>query len=435
MFMTVLRDALWSYILPVSVLSVGVYLFASLTWRPYRWLLSSIRSLTQRASDAGTSPFQTLTTVLSGTVGTGTIAGVAVAVKVGGPGTLFYMWIVAILGMLIKYCEALLAINHRQVDASGSYYGGPMYYMNRVWSSFPRVAMILSTFYALACMSSALGIGASVQSYAISSALDSTFHIPYYVTALALVVCSFLVVFGGIKRIATFAEYIVPAMIVIYLSMCFWCLIQIRHDILSILYHVVHCALHGYDQSSLWFGTSIGVAIQLGVSRGVFTNEAGLGSSSFAQAASNTTEPLQQAAISMLSTLIDTLFVCTVTALVIIASDLTTASTGVNITIDALSMHITYAKYVISFCIIMFGFTTMLTWCYYGEVAAAYIHPKLVPYFLCIWLLAIVYGCIGDADVLWMYADLANAGMLVPNLITLAASVPILKKWIYDDSN
>lgn len=435
MIIFAVRDALWSYILPTGVLLIGVRLFLGLGTRPFRWLSASLASLTERATNKGISPFQTLTTVLSGTVGTGTIAGVATAIKIGGPGTLFYMWLVAFLGMLIKYCEALLAIKHRQVDSSGAYYGGVMYYINKVWLDFPKVACILSVTYAFACMLSALGIGASVQAHTIAHAFQSTFNVPHSITAAGLILCSFLVVFGGVKRIASFAEYVVPFMIVIYLSMCLWSLYFVSDQLPGLLWTVVTSALYGYDNTSLWVGTGIGVAIQQGVSRGIFTNEAGLGSSAFAHAASMTTEPLKQSAVSMLSTLIDTLFVCTLTGLVVLASDLSGDASGVSITINALSAHITYANYLISLCILMFGFTTMLTWCYYGEVAAGYIHPKLVNYFLLIWLTAIGYGCITESDIVWLYADLANACMLVPNLITLAAAVPMLYSWIYADEN
>lgn len=424
------RDLLWSLFLPVCVLIVGLCLFVSLRFAPFRWMITAIRSLKDRSTRSGLSPFQTLTTVLSGTVGTGTIAGVAIAIKIGGPGTLFYMWLVAFFGMLIKYCEALLAMKFRRSDEDGAYYGGVMYYMEALWHDCPKIGAFFGVFYAVACMLSSLGIGASVQSYTLSVVLETSFHIPYYVTALVLMSCACLVVFGGVKRIALVAEFIVPLMIFVYLCMCVISLFMIRERIVGMLFNIVSCAIYGHDPLSLWVGSGIGVAIQQGVSRGIFTNEAGLGSSAFVQAASMSQVPLRQAAVSMVSTFIDTIIICTLTGLVILSVDMRPEDYGAGITIHALSHYILHAKYLISFCMLMFGFTTMLSWCYYGKIAASYIHPKLVYVFLMIWLLAIGYGCMGTGDWIWLYADLANAAMMLPNMLTLIVAIPVLKKWI-----
>lgn len=425
-----LHETLWSYILPCMVLGLGLRLFVVLRFKPYSWLISALKSMRHRSEAQGISPFQTLATVLSGTVGTGTIAGVAMAIKIGGPGVLFYMWIVAILGMIIKYCESLLAIGHRRTDSESKYFGGVMYYIDGVWGSESLLSKAFSKTYAIACMLSALGIGASVQSHSIAHTLNTSLDIPCYVTGLFLMLCASLVVLGGVKRIALVAEFIVPFMIIIYLSMCLWVMFAIRYSIPSILSMIYTSAIYGYDNSSLWAGTSIAIIIQQGVARGIFTNEAGLGSSAFAQAASVTDEPRSQSAISMLSTFVDTMLVCTLTGIVILSGEINMNSNGAHITIAAIKNHIENAHYIISVCMLLFGFTTMLTWCYYGKICAGYLNPKWVKFFFMTWLIAILYGSVLDGQLVWIYADLANALMMIPNLITLSASTNILYTWM-----
>lgn len=427
--MYLLRDILWSYILPASVGWVGVLLLWTLGLKPYRWMLSALRSMTRGATSYGISPFQSLTTVLSGTVGTGTIAGVATAMKIGGPGALFYMWLVALLGMIIKYAEAMLAIHYRRVDDTGRHYGGGMYYIQDLFLG--QSGMFLAALYALACIASACGIGASVQAHSIAMSLHTHFSVPEAFCALALVLLAASVTLGGIGRIAKVSACIVPVMIFMYLGMCAWVLWQVREVIPELFCRILTAAFHGYPEGSVWYGTALGVMIQQGVSRGVFTNEAGLGSSAFAHAASISHTPQEQSAISMISTFIDTMVVCTMTGLVILAFEIDPAAHGTTITIHAMSQGVPHADYLITACLLMFGLSTMFSWNYYGYQAWRYLHAASASWFHVLWLSAIAYGCLGRGEGVWMYADLANAVMMFPNMWALCQGRKLLSSWMH----
>jgi len=425
------RDVLWSAVIPAIVLSGGCYLCAGFGMRPFRWLMRAVISLGEKKHSHGITAFQSLATLLSGTVGTGTIAGVAVAIKIGGPGVLFYIWVVALLGMIIKYAEALLALHYRQIDDAGMYYGGPMYYIRDVLSSSPRFARFLSIFYACACMASALGIGACVQSHSIATALYTTYAITPMYTGMMLMFLALVVIYGGVRSVVVVAECIVPCMIIIYVGMCLIVLYDNASNIPRVLYHIYESAIYGYASPSLWSGIGMGVVIQQGVSRSIFTHEAGLGSSAFAQAVTDTDNPLRQAGISMLSTIIDTFIMCTLTGLVIIlASDMQIEHTGVALTMQALATCIPYTGMIISMCAVLFGMTTIFTWGYYGQSAAAFIHHKLPLYFIGLWLCAIGYGATQHSDIVWAYADLANASMMIPNMLVVVMARPMLIAWL-----
>jgi AGCS family alanine or glycine:cation symporter len=415
----------WGPVMLVLLLGTGLYLTAGLRLLPQRklgyGLRTALKGRSAEADDKGEiTAFQALTTALSATIGTGNIAGVATAIYLGGPGAVFWMWLTALVGMATKYAEAVLAVRHREVDVDGRYVGGPMYYIkNGLGAGWGWLGATFALFAAVA----AFGIGNTVQSNSVARALERTLDVPYLATGVALAVLTFLVIVGGVKRIARVAETLVPLMAVLYIAGALVILAANAPQVPGALGMIVTDAFSGTAASGGFAGAGIMVAIQFGVSRGIFSNEAGLGSAPIAHAAAKTSDPVRQGSVAMLGTFIDTIVVCTMTALVIITTGAwTSGETGAELSTLAFNTGLPGGEWIVSIGLVVFAFTTILAWSYYGERAAEYLlGTKVVMPFRILWTLALVVGAVGNLGLIWTVADIMNALMAIPNLIALIA--------------
>lgn len=420
---------IWGPVMLVLLLGTGIYLTLGLKAMPWHRLIDGFRLLWQgrKSEQSGDiTPFQALMTALAATIGTGNIAGVATAIFLGGPGAVFWMWITALFGMATKYSEAVLAVRYREIDERGRYVGGPMYYIK---NGLGRHWRWLGTAFALFGMIAAFGIGNMVQANSVADALDSAFAIPDWVTGLVMAAITASVILGGIQRIATVAAKLVPLMAVAYVAAALWIILAHATEVPAALGHIVSDAFTGTAASGGFAGAAVWAAIRFGVARGIFSNEAGLGSAPIAHAAARTEDPVQQGMIGMLGTFIDTLVICTMTALVIILTgSWTSGETGAALSMRAFDSALPgVGNSLVSLGLAIFAFTTVLGWSYYGERCAEYLFGIriILPYRL-LWLLAIVLGALGKLEMVWLLADVLNGLMAVPNLIALVALSPVV---------
>ncbi|WP_409227966.1 alanine/glycine:cation symporter family protein [Gudongella sp. SC589] len=371
------------------------------------------------------TPFQAVATALAATVGTGNIAGVATAIALGGPGAVFWMWVSAIFGMTTKFGEVVLSINFREKTEDGRFVGGPMYYiangLNMKW-----LATIFAIFGALA----AFGIGNMVQSNSVAASLQESFNISPLVTGLVLAVLTALVILGGIKRIGSVTEKLVPGMATIYILGAIFIIIMNGSHIPEAFGLIFGNAFTGTAAVGGFAGSTLAMAVRFGVARGVFSNEAGLGSAPIAHAASTTDHPVRQGLWGVFEVFMDTIVICTLTALAILVSGLwNTGATGAALTTQAFDEAILGGGYIVSIGIMLFAFSTILGWSYYGERCAEYLFGEkaIVPYRV-IWIPFVVIGAIGGLEFIWDLADTMNGLMAIPNLIgVLMLSGTIIK--------
>jgi AGCS family alanine or glycine:cation symporter len=367
--------------------------------------------------------FQALMTALSATVGTGNIAGVATAIAIGGPGALFWMWITGLVGMATKYAEAVLAVKYRVVDENGEMSGGPMYYISK-GLNMPWLGALFAIFAAVA----AFGIGNMVQSNSVADAVRATFNIPPAATGIVLMVLSAAVILGGIKSIGRVTSVLVPIMIVFYIVAAMFIILSNLSEVPSALAFIVKQAFNPTAATGGFAGAGIMLAIRMGVARGVFSNESGLGSAPIAAAAAQTKNPVTQALVSMTQTFIDTLIVCTMTGLVLILTGAwSNGQTGAELTTTAFAAGMPGGAYVVTIGIILFAYSTMLGWCYYGEKAMEYLFgiKSIMPYRI-VFIALIGVGAIAKLSFVWNLSDTLNGLMAIPNLIGLLLLTPVI---------
>lgn len=367
--------------------------------------------------------FQALMTALAATVGTGNIAGVATAIAIGGPGALFWMWITGLVGMATKYAEAILAVKYREVDANGEMCGGPMYYiskgLNMPW---------LGTVFALFASVAAFGIGNMVQANSVADAVEATFHVPFWATGVVLMILSAIVILGGIKSIAKVTSLLVPVMIVFYVIAACYIIFSNIAEVPAALMFIVKQAFNPTAAVGGFAGATIMMAIRFGVARGVFSNESGLGSAPIAAAAAQTKHPTTQALVSMTQTFIDTIIVCTMTGLVLILTGTwSNGQTGAELTTTAFEAGMAGGGYIVTIGIILFAYSTILGWCYYGEKSIEYLFgvKSILPYRV-VFILFIGVGAVAKLSLVWNISDTLNGLMAIPNLIGLIMLTPVV---------
>ena len=408
----------------VSLIAItGIVLMVGLRFMPLQRLTYGIRMMLKPAeasSEGEITPFQALMTSLSATIGTGNIAGVAGAIAIGGPGAVFWMWVIAVFGIATKYAEAVLAVHFRETDPEGRHVGGPMYYIrNGLGSGWTWMAGLFALFGMLA----GFGIGNGVQAFEVSSAL-SLIGIPKLATGIALGALVFAVVIGGIRRIAQAASAIVPLMSGLYVGACLLVLLMNAPAVPAAFATIVSNAFSGEAA----VGGALGQVILMGFKRGIFSNEAGLGSAPIAHAAAQTKDAVRQGTVAMLGTFIDTLVICTMTALVIIttkAQQLTDAAgaplSGADLSIAAFNSGLEGSGVVVTIGLVVFAFTTILGWSFYGERCTTYLFGEsaVLPFRLT-WVAVVVIGAVaGDRGVIWAVADTLNGLMALPNLVAI----------------
>lgn len=477
-----LNGIVWGPPMLILILSTGLFLMVGLRAMPLLRLGYGFRMLWTGRREQGQgdiTPFNALMTSLSATIGTGNIAGVGTAIAIGGPGALFWMWCTALVGMATKYAEAVLAVKYREVDDKGNHVGGPMYYIkNGLGKRWVWLGAAFAIFGALA----GFGIGNGVQANSVADALETKFHIDHWITGLVMAVLVGLVLIGGIRWIAQIAGKLVPFMAIAYVVGGLTVLVMNSAEIPAALALVFSYAFTPSAELGGFAGAGVMLAIRFGVARGIFSNEAGLGSAPIAHAAAETDNPVRQGSIAMLGTFIDTLIICTITGLVIIVSgqwqvenpdylqcvdqggtvgqvvssswgvertkntcSIATAAGEETITIDkvqagaGLSVAAFAGElpgiggYIVALGLALFAFTTILGWSVYGERCVEYLFGihAIVP-FRVLWVLMIPLGTTVSLDFIWLLADTLNALMALPNLVALLLLSPIVFKLTRD---
>ena len=370
--------------------------------------------------DGDVSSFQALCTALAATVGTGNIVGVATAIKLGGPGALFWMWLAAFFGMATKYSEGVLAVKFRTYDENGNASGGPMYYIEQGLGKNYKILGIL--FAVFGVMTASLGNGTFTQVNAITSIVNVSFGVSIYVTAAIITVLTAIVILGGLRSIANVASKIVPFMAGIYVIATISVLVFYADALPGAVKMVIDGAFSGTAAAGGFAGAGIMLAMRSGIARGIYSNESGLGSAPIVAAAAKTKWPAEQGLVSMTGTFIDTIIICTMTGLSIIVSGAWTGNVdGAALTEAAFSSAFpVMAKYILTGGLVLFAFTTIIGWSYYGERCAEYLFGvKCIKPYRIIYIILVALGVFLKLEMVWVIADIVNGLMAIPNLIAL----------------
>ncbi|MGA0022557.1 MAG: alanine/glycine:cation symporter family protein, partial [Vulcanococcus sp.] len=422
-FLDQVNGIVWGPITLWLIGLTGLYLMVGLRFIPLRRIAFAVKqtisSVRHSGGEGDVSAFQSLMTALAATIGTGNVAGVAGAIGVGGPGSVFWMWLIALVGMATKYAESLLAVHHREVDELGEHVGGPMYVIrNGLGPAWNWLAVLFAVFGTLA----GFGIGNGVQAHELATALNISLGIPPLVTGIVFAAITFAVIIGGIERIGRVASAVVPFMAVIYVGGAATILLSHLAEIPAALSLIVQDAFSAQAVA----GGALGVMIQKGIARGVFSNEAGLGTAPIAQAAAKPGDPVLQGSVAMLGTFIDTIIVCTMTALVIVTSGAwlpmegVDTPTGVALTMAAFDWGLPGGAWLVTFGTVFFTATTILGWGYYSERCLEFlVGVKGIKPFRLVWVAVVVIGAVASFDLVWTVADILNGLMAIPNLISL----------------
>jgi AGCS family alanine or glycine:cation symporter len=397
------------------------------------WLGLIVRR--EKGAEGDISHFQALMTALAATVGTGNIVGVATAIALGGPGALFWMWMTGLVGMATKFSEAMLSVQFRGTDARGEQAGGPMYYLSR-GIRWPWLGKSLGWLFALFAAVAAFGIGNGVQSNSVAAALEGSFQIKPWVSGLIMAIAAGAVILGGIKSIGRFTGFFVPVMIAAYMIGSGIILVLNAGQIPAALAEVFRGAFSGTAAGGGFAGVAVAQAIRFGVARGIFSNESGLGSAGIAAAAAQTKEPVRQAMVSMTQTFIDTLVVCTFTGLTILVSGAWLEGfNGAALTQEAFSRGLPgeWGGLIVTVCLAMFAFSTILGWSYYGEKAVEYLLGiwAVLPYRV-LFTVAVYFGAVSRLDFVWSVSDVMNGLMALPNLIGLLLLSGVIARGVRD---
>jgi alanine or glycine:cation symporter, AGCS family len=421
-----LSSWIWGPPMLILLVGTGLYLTVLLKGLQFRTLPLAFKLIFKKevGHDGDISHFAALMTALAATVGIGNIVGVATAITLGGPGAVFWMWMTGLVGMVTKYSEAVLAIKYREKGPHGMR-GGPMYYLAK-GVGMPWLGALFAFFTACA----AFGIGNMAQANATAEIFKSTFHIPTELTGFILMVLTGLVIIGGIKSIGKFTSYLVPLMIVVYVGSGLVVLAYHLTEIPHAFYLIFHHAFSPAAAGGGFAGATVAAAMRYGIARGVFSNESGLGSAPIAAAAARTKDPVSQALVSMTQTFIDTLVVCTMTALIILTA--TAWKHGVSPgQLTSISMAETLGdtgKYIVAISTALFAYSTLIGWNYYGEKAVEYLFGfRSIKIYRLVFTLAVAVGASISLELVWNFSDLMNGMMAIPNLIGLLILSRVIK--------
>ncbi len=424
----------WGPLIIILIIGTGTYLsfmtgFFSITKIGYTLKNTLLKMFAKDDKGEGeVTAFQAVATALAATVGTGNIAGVATAIALGGPGAVFWMWLAAIMGMTTKYAEVVLAVKYREKTEDGRFVGGPMYYItNGLGKNWKWLAVIFAAFGTLA----SFGIGCMVQSNSVALSAESTFGIPVLVTGIVLAVLTAVVIVGGIKRIGAFTEKLVPFMAALYILGGVSLIIMNAGKLPHAFSLIFGNAFTGTAAVGGFTGTVMMQAIRFGVARGIFTNEAGLGSAPIAHAAATTDHPVRQGLWGVFEVFTDTIVICSITALAILVTGVwETGESGAVLSAMAFNAGLPgIGKYIVSVGLILFAYSTILGWEYYGERCLEYLAgTKPIMAYRIIWVVAVVVGAIGGLGFMWDLADTLNGLMAFPNLIGVLMLSPVVFK-------
>ncbi|MCP4221107.1 MAG: sodium:alanine symporter family protein [bacterium] len=391
-----------------------------------------------KKSDTGDiNHFRALTTALSATIGTGNIVGVALAIYYGGPGAIFWMWVTGFLGMILKFVECTLSFMYRTIHKDGSVSGGPMYYIEHgLKDKIGGLAKPMAFVFAVATILCSMGTGNMAQSNSIADVLKTNYSIPVVYTAIGVTIAVLLVIVGGIKRIAEVTSKLVPFMSIFYFGAAITILILFIDQIPAAFSLIITDAFTGTAAAGGFIGSAFLITLRYGVSRGLFSNEAGQGSAAIAHAAAKTEHPVREGLVASVGPLIDTLIICTMTALVIILTGAWQSGVeGVGMTVKGFTIGLAkigmgdWAGHIVTGGLILFAFSTIISWSYYGTRGAEYLMGKksIVPYRY-VYGIFVFLGAIGEIEVVWHFVDMVITFMTIPNLIALLILAPVVKK-------
>lgn len=420
----------WGPILLALLLGTGIYLTLGLKGMTIRKIPYAFRQLLKGRKGSGegeVTPFNALMTSLSSTVGTGNIAGVATAISLGGPGALFWMWLTALVGMATKYAEAVLAVNYRETDERGKKVGGPMYYIkNGLGDNWKFLGILFAIFGSIA----GFGLANTVQSHEVSKVLAQNYSIPTHYSGIVMAVLVGMVLLGGIKRIGAVAGKLVPLMTIVYVISTVSILASYYEAIPSAIALIMDSAFNGMAATGGFAGAAMIAGLRAGVARGIFSNESGLGSAPIAHAAAETNSPVRQGTIAMLGTFIDTIIICTMTGLILVASGAWNGDlVGANMTRSVFTSTLPFGDTIFTLSLVLFAFTTMLGWSYYGERCAEFLFgPKVITPYRILWVVGIYVGTQMQGGIVWKLADILNGMMAFPNLIAVLFLSPVVFK-------
>lgn len=429
-FISSASSFVWGVPMLVLLVGTGLYLTIRLKGMQFWALGHAIKLIFHKEHKAkgDISHFQALMTALAATVGIGNIVGVATAITFGGPGAVFWMWVTGLVGMATKYSEAILAVKYREKGENG-YKGGPMYYLAN-GLNMPRLAFVFAFFTVIA----SFGIGNMTQSNAVANALNSQFDVPTWVTGIVLLTITSFVIIGGIKSIGKTTSFLIPFMIIIYIVTSLAIIFTNFDKVDDAFYLIFYHAFNPIAAGGGFAGAAVAAAIRYGIARGVFSNESGLGSAPIAAAAAKTDDPVKQALVSMTQTFIDTLIVCTMTALIILMAPIwTQGGSAGELTLKSFHFFLgDFGSIIIVIATILFGYSTILGWSYYGERAFEYIFgDESIKLYRIVFVSFIVVGAMTELKLVWNFSDLANGLMAIPNLIALL----LLSKVISEETN
>jgi AGCS family alanine or glycine:cation symporter len=427
---TLVNSYVWGAPMIALLMGTGLLLTILTGAAQFRYLGRAMREvlgkLTQRGAGTGSvSPFQAVATALASTVGVGNIAGVATAIFIGGPGAVFWLWISGLFGMCTKYAEIIVALHYREPDATGTMRGGAMYVLKK-GLGLPWLGGVFALLTAVA----AFGIGNMVQANSVADAMQASFGVPTYITAIVLVVLTAVVILGGIKSIANVTQVLVPFMAILYLGGGLVILVMHAGHLPRALQLIFDGAFTGTAAAGGFAGSTMMMALRFGVARGLFSNEAGLGSAPIVHAAAQTDHPVRQALYGIFEVFVDTILICTTTALVILVTDTWTSGvTGAALSAKAFEVGLpgTFGHIVVTGGLLLFAFSTLIGWSYYGETGIVYLlgTKAAMPYRFA-WLVFVYLGATGSLHLVWDISDTLNGLMAIPNLIGVLFSIPLL---------
>lgn len=414
-----LSGIVWGAPMLILLVGTGIYLTIILKGMQFWALPHALKLIFHKESDGEgeISHFAALMTALAATVGIGNIVGVATAITLGGPGAVFWMWVTGLVGMATKYSEAVLAVKYRQQGHHHGFKGGPMYYLT-YGLKMPKLGMAFAIFTALA----AFGIGNMTQANAVANILDSQMGVPTWVTGVVLLTLTAVVILGGIKSIGRFTSFLVPFMILVYVAVALIILAMNVDKIGAAFGLIFSHAFNPIAAGGGFAGATIATAMRYGIARGVFSNESGLGSAPIAAAAAKTSDPVRQALVSMTQTFIDTLVVCTMTALIILIAPFWQqgVSPG-SLTMQSFELYLgSFGSVVVVLSTALFAYSTILGWSYYGEKAFEYIFgERFIRLYRVLFIAVVMVGAMMKLEFVWNFSDLMNGMMAIPNLIAL----------------
>jgi AGCS family alanine or glycine:cation symporter len=424
-----LNGIVWGPPMLILLMGTGLLLTILTGAVQFRHMGTALKEVLGKITEKGhgegsVSPFGAVATALASTVGVGNIAGVATALVLGGPGALFWLWVSGLLGMCTKFAEIVVALHYRERDSSGIMRGGAMYSLRK--QGLPWLGAIFAGITAIA----AFGIGNMVQANSVAQSLHTSFGLPTWAAGVGLVVLSGAVILGGIKRIAAFAQVLVPFMAIIYIAGGLAIILLHISEVPAALSLVFNSAFNGAAATGGFAGATIMMAMRYGVARGLFSNEAGLGSAPLVHAAANTDHPVRQGMYGIFEVLVDTLLICTTTGLVIILSgEWANGATGAALSLKAFEVGLpgAWGGFIVTTGLVLFAFSTLIGWSYYGETGIVYLlgARAALPYRL-LWLVFMYLGAIGSLHLVWDIADTLNGLMAIPNLVSVLLAIPLV---------